>query len=224
MALHWMLCVVLLLSGVLLLATKLAYHWPRLASARIHPEPGRKLRGARLYRRVLGNMVLSGALVFVLVYATQPWLITEGSPSAWRLVLDAFLVLALYDFLYYWMHRWAFHEWSVLRRVHVVHHAVRHPHSVDSLYLHPLETFLGLALLLVCSMIVGPVHAATFTVTFAVYSFLNILVHSGLTLPFFPFRVVSFLARKHDLHHTSMKGGNFASLTPVFDRLFGTAE
>lgn len=224
MALHWMLSVVLLLSGVLLLATKLAYHWPRLAAARIHPEPGRKLRGARLYRRVFGNMVLSGALVFVLVYATRPWLIAEGSPSAWRLVLDAFLVLALYDFLYYWMHRWAFHEWSLLRRVHVVHHAVRHPHSVDSLYLHPLETFLGLALLLVCSMIVGPVHAATFTITFAVYSFLNILVHSGLHLPFFPFRVVSFLARKHDLHHTSMKGGNFASLTPIFDRLFGTAE
>ena len=122
------------------------------------------------------------------------------------------------------MHRVAFHQWGPLRKVHVVHHAVRHPHSVDSLYLHPVETFLGLALLVVCSMIVGPVHAATFCVVFAVYSFLNILVHCGLNLPFFPFRVVSFLARKHDVHHTSMKGGNYASLTPFFDKLFGTAE
>lgn len=224
MALHWMLCVVLLLSGVLLLATKLAYHWPRLASARIHPEPGRKLRGARLYPRVFGNMLPSGAAVFGLVYATHPWLIAEGEASLGRLVFDATLVLLLYDFLYYWMHRVAFHQWGPLRKVHVVHHAVRHPHAVDSLYLHPVETLLGLALLVTCCLVVGPVHGATFTVTFAVYSFLNILVHSGLDLPFFPFRALSFLARKHDVHHTSMKGGNYASLTPIFDRLFGTAE
>jgi len=35
---------------------------------------------------------------------------------------------------------------------------------------------------------------------------------------------VSYLARKHDIHHTSMRGGNFASITPVCDILFGTAE
>jgi sterol desaturase/sphingolipid hydroxylase (fatty acid hydroxylase superfamily) len=224
MALHWMLCVVLLLSGLLLLAAKLAYHWPALAAARIHPEPGRKLRGARLYPRVFANMVLSGALVFVLVYVLYPWLIAEGAPSWGRLGLDVFLVLLLYDFLYYLMHRFLFHEWSVLRRVHVVHHAVRHPHAIDSLYLHPVETFLGVVLLIACCLVVGPVHPVSFCVAFAVYSFLNILVHSGLDLPCFPLRALSYLARKHDIHHTSMKGGNYASLTPVFDKLFGTAE
>jgi sterol desaturase/sphingolipid hydroxylase (fatty acid hydroxylase superfamily) len=224
MALHWMLVVVLLLSGVIFVVTKLAYHWPRLAAARIHPEPGRKLRGLRLYPRVLGNMVFSGALVFVLAYATYPWLIAPGSPSLGRVLFDATLVLLLYDFLYYWMHRVAFHQWGPLRRVHVVHHAVRHPHAVDSLYLHPVETFLGLALLVACTLVVGPVHAVTFSVAFAVYSFLNIVVHAGLDLPFFPLRALSYLARKHDVHHTSMKGGNYASLTPIFDKLFGTAE
>ena len=224
MALHWMLSVVLLLSGALLLVSKLAYHWPRLAAARIHPEPGRKLRGMKLYPRVFANMLFSGALVFVLVYAVRPWLIAEGEASGLRVLWDAGRVLLLYDFLYYWMHRVAFHQWGPLRKVHVVHHAVRHPHSVDSLYLHPVETFLGLALLVACSMIVGPVHAGTFTIAFTVYSFLNILVHCGLDLPFFPLRAISFLARKHDVHHTSMKGGNYASLTPIFDKLFGTAE
>jgi sterol desaturase/sphingolipid hydroxylase (fatty acid hydroxylase superfamily) len=224
MALHWMLSVVLLLSGVLLLATKLAYHWPRLAAARIHPEPGRKLRGMRLYPRVLGNMIFSGALVFALVYGTRPWLVAEGEVGWGRMLLDALLVLLLYDFLYYWMHRVAFHQWGPLRKVHVVHHAVRHPHSIDSLYLHPVETFLGLALLVTCGIIVGPLHAGTLVLLIAVHSSLNIIVHSGLDLPFFPFRIVSFLARKHDIHHTSMKGGNYASLTPFFDKLFGTAE
>jgi hypothetical protein len=32
------------------------------------------------------------------------------------------------------------------------------------------------------------------------------------------------LARKHGLHRTGMKGGNDASLTLIFDKLFGTAE
>ncbi|MCX4244889.1 sterol desaturase family protein [Paraliomyxa miuraensis] len=223
MALHSMLLIVLLISGVLLLAVKLAYHWAPLSSARINPEPRRKLWGWRLYPRVVANMALSGSLVFVLVYATRPWLIVEGEPSWARLLLDAVAVLLVYDFLYYFMHRFAFHRWP-LRKVHVVHHAVRHPHAIDSLYLHPLETFLGLALLVSCSVALGPVHPATFCVVFAVYSFLNILVHSGLNLPFFPFRALSYLARKHDVHHTSMKGGNYASLTPIFDKLFGTAE
>jgi sterol desaturase/sphingolipid hydroxylase (fatty acid hydroxylase superfamily) len=224
MALHWMLVVVLLLSGVLLLVTKLAYHWPPLASARIHPEPERKLRGARLYPRVFGNMLFSGALVFVLAYATYPWLIAAGELRWGQMLWQAAVILLLYDFLYYLMHRFAFHEWPLLRKVHVVHHVVRHPHAVDSLYLHPAETTLGLVLLMVCCLVVGPVHAATFAIVFAVYSFLNILVHSGLDIPIFGLRALGYLARKHDLHHTSMKGGNYASLTPIFDKLFGTAE
>lgn len=224
MSLLWMLILVLLLSGLTMLVTKLAYHWPPLAAARIHPEPHRKLRGARLYRRVFGNMIFSGALVFAFTYGALPWLVDDAERGALWLVLHGVLVLGTYDFLYYLLHRYAFHEWSVLRRVHVVHHLVRHPHSVDSLYLHPLENFLGLALLFSCMVALGPLHPLTFIGVVAVHSLLNILVHSGLDLPFFPFRALSFLARKHDLHHVSMKGGNYASLTPIFDRLFGTAE
>lgn len=219
-----MLIVVLLLSGVLMAVTKLAYHWEALAAARIHPEPNRKLRGARLYRRVLANMVFSGGLVFAFTYGAHDWLISDAAHSwPWRLG-QGLLVLGVYDFFYYLLHRFVFHEWSLMRSVHVVHHLVRHPHSVDSLYLHPLENFLGLALLFSCIAGIGPVHPVTFVGVIAVHSALNILVHSGLDLPFFPFRAVSFLARKHDVHHTSMKGGNYASLTPLFDRLFGTAE
>lgn len=224
MALHWMLVIVLLLSGVIMLVTKLAYHWPALAGARIHPDPGRKLRGARLYRSVFGNMVFSGALVFAFTYGALPWLVAE-SDRAWPwLLAHAAAVLLVYDFFYYFLHRYAFHEWKVLRRVHAVHHRVRHPHSVDSLYLHPLESFLGQGLLFCCIALLGPLHPVAFVLVVGVHSILNILVHSGLDLPLFPFKTLGFLARKHDLHHVSMKGGNYASLTPFFDRLFGTAE
>ncbi|MCA9707888.1 MAG: sterol desaturase family protein [Myxococcales bacterium] len=224
MSLFWMLILVLLLSGLTMLVTKLAYHWSPLASARIHPEPGRKLRGAKLYPRVFGNMIFAGGLVLTFTFTLESWLVDQA-PRAWTwIVLHGALVLLVYDFFYYLLHRFAFHEWALLRRVHVVHHRVRHPHSVDSLYLHPAENFLGLALLFGCMVLLGPLHPLTFIGVVGTHSLLNILVHSGLDLPFFPFRVLSFLARKHDLHHVSMKGGNYASLTPIFDRLFGTAE
>jgi sterol desaturase/sphingolipid hydroxylase (fatty acid hydroxylase superfamily) len=71
---------------------------------------------------------------------------------------------------------------------------------------------------------VGPVNIYTFAGVFVIYSCLNILNHTGLDLPFFPFRTLSYLARKHDGHHISMRSGNYASITPLFDRLFGTAE
>jgi sterol desaturase/sphingolipid hydroxylase (fatty acid hydroxylase superfamily) len=101
---------------------------------------------------------------------------------------------------------------------------VRHPNAFDALYLHPVETFLGLALLIACTWLLGPVHIATFAGVFFVYSALNIIVHCGLDFHFPPFLALSYLARKHDIHHTSMKGGNFASITPIWDILFGTAE
>jgi sterol desaturase/sphingolipid hydroxylase (fatty acid hydroxylase superfamily) len=75
-----------------------------------------------------------------------------------------------------------------------------------------------------CTALVGPVSPATFGFVFAAYSFLNILVHAGLDIPVFGLRTFGMLARKHDIHHTSMRGGNFASITVFWDRLFGTAE
>lgn len=224
MPLYLMLVIVLALSGVLMGTLTAAYVWPRLAEHRIRYEPNRKLKGAKLYKRVFGNMVFSAALVFAFCYGLYDFMFTSQESSWWVMILQSLGILLIYDFLYYLLHRFAFHEWSVLRKVHVVHHAVRHPTAPDSLYLHPVENFLGLALLCACTILVGPVHPLTFAVVFMVYSALNIVVHCGLDVPRLGLRAVSFMARKHDIHHTSMKGGNYASITPLWDVLFGTAE
>ncbi len=218
------LSIVLLLSGVLFGLAGAAYRSPMFASRRLVDDKTRKVVGARLWTRVLGNMAFSSTMVFVLAYAGYDLLIDETARAWPTMVLQIVGILLLYDALYYCMHRFAFHQWGWLKRVHAVHHAVRHPNAIDSLYLHPLETFLGLALLMTCTAIVGPVQPGVFAVVFAVYSFLNILVHCGLDLPFRGLRAISYLARKHDIHHTSMRGGNFASITPICDVLFGTAE
>lgn len=218
------LIVVLACSGVLMLVAALAYRSAALAAFRLPDDHTRKVFGMRLYGRVFANMAFSAGLVFAMAYGAYDLLITEAPASAFAMLARAVAILLVYDFLYYLMHRFAFHQWTWLKRVHTVHHMVRHPNAVDSLFLHPVETFLGLFLLMCCTAMFGPVTPATFGCIFAVYSFLNILVHCGMDIPVFGLRTIGFLARKHDLHHTSMRGGNFASITPFWDRLFGTAE
>ncbi len=222
MSLLSLLILVFVLSGVTMLVTALAHVFaPR---NRIYDDVGRKLRGSKLWTRVFGNMLFSSALVFAMVYALHGWLFTKEPTSVLTATWHVVAIMLLYDFLYYLMHRFAFHEFTALKRVHAVHHAVRHPTAPDSLYLHPLETFLGLALLIVCTWILGPVGFGTFAIVFGIYSLLNILVHAGVAFDVLGLRALGYMAIKHDKHHNSMRGGNFASITPIWDRLFGTAE
>lgn len=224
MSLSLVLAFVFAASAVVMGVVSAAYRWKSLERCRIFEDRKRKVGGFELYVRAAANMVLSGGLVIALTFGLKDVLFSEGSSSVLGTIVRAGLILLTYDFFYYWLHRLAFHEWTLLRNVHIVHHKVRHPTALDSLYLHPVETILGVMLMLFTVWLYGPVTLPTFGLVFLIYSTFNILVHAGLSLPFFPFRALSYLARKHDIHHTSMKGGNYASLTPLFDMLFGTAE
>lgn len=224
MSFYVALYLILLVSALMLAGMAIAYHLPSLVKYRIRHETIRKLRGPKLVKSVLLNSAVSGSLVIFYTHVTTGLIVHDEAVSGWRIALDVGVVLITYDFLYYLMHRYPFHEWKLLKAVHAVHHTAKYPRALDSLYLHPIEMALGVSLLMASTALVGPVHETSFIVIFAVFSFLNILIHGGLSLPFFPFRAISYMARKHDRHHLSMKGGNYASITPLFDILFGTAE
>jgi sterol desaturase/sphingolipid hydroxylase (fatty acid hydroxylase superfamily) len=169
-------------------------------------------------------MALSAAIVIASSYGFYDWLFRAGETrwgeAAWEVVAS----LALYDLLYYCLHRFLFHEWKLLRAVHVLHHTVKHPTAFESLYVHPVENALGVSLLMVCVGVVGPVSLPAFAVIFFVYSVLNMVIHSGLDFRQRWLRPVAYMIRKHARHHASMRAGNYASVTPVFDIIFGTDE
>ena len=109
-------------------------------------------------------------------------------------------------------------------RMHAVHHRVRTPFARDSLYVHPLETAGGVGLLLVSVAAVGPVTVPGFGLAFLVYSLLNVFIHSAFHVPHPVFAPLNAMARNHDTHHASMRGGYYGSITPVWDLLFRTAR
>jgi sterol desaturase/sphingolipid hydroxylase (fatty acid hydroxylase superfamily) len=208
-------------SGILLAGLHLLFQAPGHAPWRIREEPERKLKGQAFLKRLGANAAFSSALVFGSTFGLYGFLFYESAPSLGRGVFEFFAVLLVYDFLYYLTHRYLFHgKW--LHAVHAVHHTAKHPIAIDSLYLHPVETFIGLLLLFVSTRLVGPISIYSFGAIFLIYSHLNILLHCGLNLP--GMAALNYMHRKHDHHHVNMKRGNFASITPLPDLLFGTAE
>lgn len=225
MSLPTILFVVLATSGLLMVVLHFLYASPATDAAKIYPKKPKRLGWARLARNVVPNSAFSGALTVAATLGLRTWLVDElGDPTALEVVADVFATLLLYDFLYYFMHRYLFHEWKLLRAVHVVHHTNKQPTSFESLYLHPVENAMGLGLLMICTLIIGPVSLPAFAVILAVYSFLNLVIHSGLDFDRPGLRAFGYMARKHARHHSSMRAGNYASITPLPDLIFDTHE
>lgn len=179
---------------------------------------------ARTYQRgVVTNVAVSIGLLFGVTLPFRSYLVLGEPVSLLRTVGEAAVILLLYDLGYYVMHRFAFHKWSVGRRIHAVHHSIRTPYARDSLYIHPAETVAGVGLFLGCTALVGPVGLSSFGLAFLIYSLLNVFIHSAIDLRLFPWRTLTALVRHHDVHHDSMRAGYYASITPLWDLIFGTA-
>jgi sterol desaturase/sphingolipid hydroxylase (fatty acid hydroxylase superfamily) len=190
----------------------------------ISDDPHRSTSDRELYWRVALNTTVSITLIFSVMYGLGDYLYYDHAAPAWRYLLEAATVILIYDFAYYFVHRYPFHEWKILRGVHSVHHASRNPRVIDSLLLHPVETILGLGLFFGSVALVGGVHIYTLGLLFTTYTAFNILNHAGVDIPRFPFKTLGVLAAKHDRHHHSMLSGNYASITPLPDIIFGTVE
>ena len=172
--------------------------------------------------------LITNLVFFVIIL---PFIVSFESRSIGRILLDAFLVLMIYDFFYYLTHRFLFHGKGYMRRVHAVHHQARSRiNYVDTLLLHPLETFIGIALFYVVtvsmSLVVGePFHVATIVMTYVTFTQLNQLNHCHFDeQDRFPYNLVHYITIMHDAHHIDMHKGNYATITLLYDWMFGTLE
>ncbi len=211
-------------GSITMLLLKRAFNSDSMKSWVISNDPERSVDSASLRRSVRLNSLVSVGFMGVCSYLFHDFLIHERAVSVGRMVLDVVAVIILYDFVYYLIHRYPFHEWKLLRRVHSIHHKTRHPRGIDSLLLHPAETCIGLGAFLAAVALVGGVHYSSFAVLFIGYTTLNVINHAGIGFQRFPLRTLGRLAIRHDKHHHTRRAGNYAFLTPIPDTLFGTNE
>ena len=205
---------------IMLLATVLggACEWAvaRYPQRRIAPGDGN--RAPRRMLTIAANGSVSIGIYAGSLLLAHEYLVGEGA-SRWY---EAPAVLLLYDLLYYFFHR-TLHLRRFMRLVHGVHHRVRHPTALDSLYVHPVEVAAGLVLLLASVAVVGPVGAGSFVLVVMLHTLVNIITHSNLTFSHRVFALSNHWVVRHHTHHTR-PDSNYASIFPFWDRIFGTAR
>jgi sterol desaturase/sphingolipid hydroxylase (fatty acid hydroxylase superfamily) len=142
------------------------------------------------------------------------------------------VILMFYDFVYYLVHRFLFHHSALLGGplvwLHAVHHQQHNPCRMDSSYIHPLEVVIGLGLyvgsIFVLSRFMGDFHVVTIVITWTAFTQINLHNHDLWTADRFPYRSLNYTAKLHHHHHARFTGGNFATISPLYDWMFGTLD
>ena len=169
------------------------------------------------------------AIIFV---AILPFCLTSEAQPWWEVLRDVVVILMVYDFFYYLAHRFLFHDEGFfggpLLWVHAYHHRQRNPCRGDSSYIHPLEVAIGLGLyvgtILLLSRFMGSFHVVTVVITWVAFSQINLHNHDLWDADRFPFRYLKTMSVMHHNHHASFTGGNFATISLLYDWLFGTLD
>jgi sterol desaturase/sphingolipid hydroxylase (fatty acid hydroxylase superfamily) len=179
------------------------------------------------YPLVMKGSQKSGLAFNVLFFvAICPWFVTLEAQSVGVILLHVLVILMVYDFIYYLTHRFLFHGQGVWRKIHAVHHQARDPSYIDSHYVDWRETAMGVFLFTgtipLMGFFLGPFNVATVVLAYFIFTQLNILNHCKVELPFFPFKTASWITARHAVHHENMHKGNYATITLLYDKMFGT--
>jgi sterol desaturase/sphingolipid hydroxylase (fatty acid hydroxylase superfamily) len=162
----------------------------------------------------------------------MPFCVTLEMPSGWIMLRDIVVILMFYDFIYYLTHRFLFHDSGFLggplKWMHAIHHRQHNPCRKDSSYIHPLEIAIGLGLFVSTiygmSRVLGRFHVATVVITWIAFSEINQHNHDLWEEDKFPFKYMHYLAKMHHHHHAKFTGGNFATISLLYDWMFGSLD
>jgi sterol desaturase/sphingolipid hydroxylase (fatty acid hydroxylase superfamily) len=145
-----------------------------------------------------------------------PWL------AALPFLVQVFIVMLVFEFGQYWMHR-AMHNWTPLWLTHAPHHHITQLNAMKGFIGNPIELFLisiGVISLLDVDL---PALFAAFTASGAV----SIYAHANVRAdPPIWYGFVFTTIRNHSLHHTALSYEdtrcNYGNSIILWDRLFGT--
>lgn len=228
---QWQIALIYMLTVVVLMRVSnfIAFQVPSLQRMRDWNRDEDKFKQQNpKYPPVMKANARVGALIsLLLILLVAPLVLTLSALPWWRYFVDILVVLLVYDFIYYFTHRFIFHG-DLLRKVHGLHHQARDISHIDALYVHPLETFIGLMIYVLSisavSLAFGGLHVISAGFAFVIWSQINTINHVKFNLNYFPFKTINYLTTNHSTHHKNMNMGNYSSITPLFDWLFGTLD
>jgi sterol desaturase/sphingolipid hydroxylase (fatty acid hydroxylase superfamily) len=175
----------------------------------------------------LGQYLLwNGLVLWALNYFDQ-WLGAIVSASFRSLIqsqplwLQAVEVLIFSDLLIYWAHRLQ-HKVDFLWRFHKVHHSAGHLDWLAAHREHPLDSIYTVAIINLPAFIMG-FGLEAMAVIVAFRGLWAIYIHSNVRLPIGPLKILIGSPELHHWHHDIERdAGNYANVSPLMDKIFGT--
>ena len=185
-----------------------------------------KRRGKKLKARmpqILINLALVWTSTFLGLWTFGHYFPME-TPSLWVLIPQLFIVFVADDALFYWYHRLLHVNTTLYRWIHQRHHEAYAPVPIEYIYVHPLEWMLGMSGFVlgfgICLGVWGSMSAWTLWIWGGWRTLHELDIHSGMNLMN---RIPLFASMQHhDLHHARPHCGNYASMFPFWDRVYGT--
>lgn len=144
-------------------------------------------------------------------------------PHSWPLAAQIVAMVLIVDLVRYWLHR-ACHRYTLLWRLHEVHHSPEILYVLNVGRFHPLEKLLHFSLDTVPFLLLG-VAPEVIAGYFLLYSVNGLFQHSNLRLRYGWLNYVVGSAETHRWHHArnpKTAACNFSNTTIVWDLVFGT--
>ena len=153
----------------------------------------------------------------------------HAAVASWPLWLRGLAAFVVADLGFYWGHRLA-HQVPFLWRFHVIHHAPEHVYFLTSSRAHPVDNafirLCGLVPIYVLGLgapqsVEGTLVATLLMLAVTIWGF---FIHANVRWRLGPFEWLLATPAFHRWHHVrgEPRDRNFASMLPIWDRLFGT--
>lgn len=168
----------------------------------------------------------SGLVLWVLTYFN--FYLQRIVPSSFSLLikkqpiwLQSIEMLFMSDLIIYWGHRLQ-HKVDWLWRFHKVHHSTRHLDWLAAHREHPLDSIYTIGLINLPAFVMGfQLEALTAIVAFR--GIWAIYIHSNVRLSIGAIKLLIGSPELHHWHHDIERdAGNYANISPLMDKLFGT--
>ena len=185
------------------------------------------------WREDLFYYFLSSMLVQIFAFTTlapSNYLIATGRFDDMRqwvanlpFIIQLIAIMALTDFVQYWVHR-AFHRVPALWKFHAVHHSAQSMDWIAGARMHFMEIIVLRAATATPAFVLGFTPAALQTYLLIVYVY-STFVHANLNWKLGWMEKWLVTPRFHHWHHGIEKEAidvNFAIHFPLYDKLFGT--
>ncbi len=168
------------------------------------------------------------ALLATIVHAVLPASVT-GAAAALPLWARMIAAMVVGEIGFYWGHRWS-HEFPLLWRFHAVHHSAEHMNFLVNTRAHPVDMLFtrlcGMVLLFATGLAttVGSKPDLVPMLVLLIGTLWSFFIHANLRWRLGPLEWVLSSPAFHHWHHTrdDHQDHNYASMLPVFDRIFGT--